>query len=119
MDAQSVRGSLAPMSDETLSFTNGSVLLRWFIVEDLLEGKPDFSVEQILNSYPLHYQGMQASSNILYPLSVRLSLRLACSGCVDSHQRTHRAYCSSECLRLIRVGFCLYSDGIVVCRLTE
>jgi hypothetical protein len=37
MDAQLVRGSLAPMSDETLSFTNGSVLLRWFIVEDLLE----------------------------------------------------------------------------------
>src|ERR671933_2418694 len=55
-----------------------------------------------------------ASSNIPYPLSIRLSLRLACSGCVGSHQRTHRAYCSSECLRFIRVGFRLYSDGIAV-----
>ena len=77
---------------------------------------PSFDMGQSSNPYLSHYTRAFAFSGILDPLDNCASLTV----CLLWQQPENPSgFCSSECVRCVRVGFRLYSGGRVTYRLTE
>ena len=116
MAAQFSSGFPAPMSLQTRSFTGNSVPLRWFIVDDLLEicrlstrGKVRTPISRITRSFRF-LQHPLPTGYLCIPYGLpTLTLK----------PENPLGFCSSQCLRCVRVGFRLYSDGIAICPSTE